>query len=295
MDLEKRALDILQAFQGDEPYQLSYSGGKDSDVILFLAQKSGVTYEAVHNLTTVDAPETVRYIKAKKGIRISYPAMSMWQLIVRHKTPPTRLMRYCCEELKENSGKGKKVITGVRKAESRSRRENHGIVTFTKPNRTVRGLVDDERFYATSKGGVVVLNYDNTETHRMVESCYRTSKTLINPILDWDDEYLWWYIRRNCIEINPLYGEGFGRIGCIGCPMAGKSRWREFARYPKYKEAYLRAFEKMLEYRKACGNKDVVGWKTAQGVFDWWMEDENIRGQMGMVFEEDSFIGYKES
>ena len=29
------------------------------------------------------------------------------------------------------------------------------------------------------------MNYDNSEVHRMVESCYRTSKTLVNPILEW--------------------------------------------------------------------------------------------------------------
>ena len=64
------------------------------------------------------------------------------------------------------------------------------------------------------------MNYDNSEVHRMVESCYRTSKTLVNPILEWDDEYLWWYIQKEQIEINPLYREGFQRIGCIGCPMS---------------------------------------------------------------------------
>lgn len=220
MDLEKQALEILRAFEGDEPYQLGYSGGKDSDVLLHLAGKSGVKFQAVHNHTTVDAPETVRYVRSKKGVVISYPRMSMWQLIVKHKTPPTRRMRYCCEELKEYSGTGKKVITGVRKSESRNRKENHGIVTFTKPDRTARMLTDDELFLSNSKGGIVVMNYDNSEVHRMVESCYRTSKTLVNPILEWDDEYLWWYIKKEQIEINPLYHEDFQRIGCIGCPMS---------------------------------------------------------------------------
>lgn len=294
MDLEKQALEILRAFEGDEPYQLGYSGGKDSDVILHLAGKSGVKFQAVHNHTTVDAPETVRYVRSKKGVVISYPRMSMWQLIVKHKTPPTRRMRYCCEELKEYSGTGKKVITGVRKSESRNRKENHGIVTFTKPDRTARMLTDDELFLSNSKGGIVVMNYDNSEVHRMVESCYRTSKTLVNPILEWDDEYLWWYIKKEQIEINPLYGEGFHRIGCIGCPMAGKKRWREFARYPKYKEAYIHAFAKMLEYRKACGNKEVAGWKTPEGVFKWWMEDQIMEGQMSMVIEGNVITGFRE-
>lgn len=32
MDLEKQAIDILRTFASDDPYQLAYSGGKDSDV-----------------------------------------------------------------------------------------------------------------------------------------------------------------------------------------------------------------------------------------------------------------------
>lgn len=109
MNLEKQAIDILQTFAGGEPYQLAYSGGKDSDVILYLAKKAGVPFAAVHNLTTVDAPETVRYVKSKKGVTIEYPKKTMWQLIVEKTYPPTQKSRYCCAELKERSGKGKKV------------------------------------------------------------------------------------------------------------------------------------------------------------------------------------------
>lgn len=298
MDLEKQAIDILQTFAGNEPYQLGYSGGKDSDVILHLAKKAGVPLVAVHNLTTVDAPETVRYVKSKSEVLIEYPKMTMWQLIVKHKTPPTRRFRYCCEELKERSGVGKKLITGVRKAESRKRAQNQGIVTFTKPNKEIKKRADDENFQSTAAGGVVVLNYENAETRRMVESCYRTSKTLVNPIINWDNDYLWWYIRHEGIEINPLYNGGCpggcSRIGCIGCPMGGKSRHKEFAQYPKYKEAYIRAFDRMLEYRRQCGNKDVIGWKTAQGVFDLWMEDKNIDGQYSMDFDGIDLIGFNE-
>lgn len=153
MDLEKQALDILQTFASDEPYQLGYSGGKDSDVILHLAKKSGVKFIAVHNHTYVDTPETVRYVRSKKGVIIEYPKYSMWQLIVKHKTPPTRLFRYCCEDLKEYSGKGKKLITGVRKAESKNRKLNQGIVTFAKPNKKIKENVDAINFHKTNRGG----------------------------------------------------------------------------------------------------------------------------------------------
>ncbi len=297
MNLEKQAIDILQTFAGGEPYQLAYSGGKDSDVILYLAKKAGVPFAAVHNLTTVDAPETVRYVKSKKGVTIEYPKKTMWQLIVEKTYPPTRRSRYCCAELKERSGKGKKVVTGVRKFESRSRAENGGIVKILNPRKELREKVDNVNFRSTRQGGVVVLNYDNSDVHRVVENCYRTSKTLVNPILEWDDDYLWWYIRHDGIEINPLYKNGCpggcARIGCIGCPLSGKSREEDFYRYPKYKEAYIRAFDRMLVERRRRG-LEVYNWETGVNVFDWWIEDKNIDGQYSMNFDEAKLIGFKE-
>ena len=158
MDLVKQAIDIMRNFEGEEPYQLGYSGGKDSDVILHLAIKSGVKFNAVHNHTTVDAPETVYYVRKKVNrglVKVEYPKESMWQLIVRLKTPPTRLYRYCCKYLKEYSGIGKKLVTGVRKYESRNRFENQGIITFTRPNSKVKEYVngDEKRNTKTQTEG----------------------------------------------------------------------------------------------------------------------------------------------
>ena len=60
---ERIAIERLKAFEPEDGYFLAYSGGKDSDCIKILAQLAGVKFEAVHNLTTVDAPETVRYMQ----------------------------------------------------------------------------------------------------------------------------------------------------------------------------------------------------------------------------------------
>lgn len=144
---------------------------------------------------------------------------------------------------------------------------------------------------------MVVLNYENSEVHRTVENCYRTSKTLVNPILEWDDEFLWWYIRHEKIEINPLYKNGCqggcNRIGCIGCPLSGKSREEDFYRYPKYKDIYIRTFDRMLAERRRKG-LEVYNWKSGINVFDWWMEDENIDGQYSMDFDGADLVGFKE-
>ena len=105
---ESIAIERLRAFEPEtEPYYLCYSGGKDSDCIRILAELSGVKFEIHHNLTTVDAPETIQYIKSISGVIIDkarYPDgthKTMWNLIVKKRMPPTRIMRYCCTELKE--------------------------------------------------------------------------------------------------------------------------------------------------------------------------------------------------
>ena len=100
---EQRAIQYLRSFQPEsEPYYLCYSGGKDSDCIRILAELAGVKHECKHNLTTVDAPETVHYVWDTIGKEnVEYPEFTMWQLIVKKKIPPTRLARYCCEKLAE--------------------------------------------------------------------------------------------------------------------------------------------------------------------------------------------------
>ena len=281
LEKEKTAIQRLKAFEPEsEPYYGCYSGGKDSDVIRILLELAGVKHELVHNLTTVDAPETVQYVKSLKDVRIDRPEKTMWQLIEEKKIPPTRLIRYCCSELKERGGKGRVKVTGVRWDESKNRSDNQGTVTIIGKPKTVQKTGEElgVNFTSTAKGGLV-LNDDNDESRRMVEMCYRTTSTMVNPIIDWTDADVWTFLKYYGCESNPLYQCGFCRIGCIGCPMAGKHRYAEFRRYPKYKLNYIKAFDRMLDNLKKDANNNGeisnIGWQSGEEVFRWWM-GENI-------------------
>lgn len=153
---EQRAIEYLRIFEPkSEAYYLCYSGGKDSDCIRILAELSGVNYEIHHNLTTVDAPETIKYIRSIPGVIIDRPPLTMSQLIVKKKFPPTRIQRYCCEHLKERGGQGRLKIMGVRWAESPNRKANHGKVTVIGKSKTMQKLAEAENanFQLTVKGG----------------------------------------------------------------------------------------------------------------------------------------------
>ena len=105
--LESVAIERLKTFEEQavsmhpDGYYLAYSGGKDSDVLLHIAKKSGVKFSAHHNLTTCDPPEVIYHIRTHPEIEISKPKMTMWALIRKKGMPPRRNVRYCCEKLKE--------------------------------------------------------------------------------------------------------------------------------------------------------------------------------------------------
>ena len=285
-DKEAYSIDALRSLCKDG-CEIMDSGGKDSAVLVHIAKKSGIPIKVVHNLTTVDAPETVYYVRDKfkklreEGIdaEIVKPKETMWQLIEKKGTPPTRLIRYCCAALKETYGVGKKIATGVRRSESVQRKNNQGLVTVFNPTKELIDKADNENFHITSKGGVV-LNLDNDETRDTYEYCYRTRKAIVNPLIDWTDSDIWEYIRAEKIELNPLYECGWSRVGCIGCPIAGKHRYFEFKKYPTYEAAYKKAFEKMLIRRTEKGLKIMDAWKDADAVFRWWMEDKTDPNQI---------------
>lgn len=280
---EAAAIKRLKAFEPEtEPYFLCYSGGKDSDVIRILTSLAGVKHDIVHNHTTVDAPETIYYVRSIPGVIIDKARdkdgnhITMWNLIPQKLLPPTRFARYCCEELKERSGKGRVKITGVRWSESKSRLDNSGVVKIIgKPKSTQKFAESIGADYSVTKQGGLIMNDDNDESRRMVEHCYRTTATMINPIVDWTDDEVWKFLRHYGCRSNPLYQCGNRRIGCIGCPMQGyKGMKADFERYPKYRQAYIHAFDRMLENLRFKRDTGDITWRTGLDVYKWWVGDD---------------------
>jgi phosphoadenosine phosphosulfate reductase len=195
-------------------------------------------------LTTVDPPELLSFIKKEyPGIQVHRPVLSMWQLIVKKRMPPTRIARYCCEYLKEGGS-------------DRSREEGRIIATGIRWEESVR------------RG-----------KRRMVEQCRnQPGKNFLHPIIDWTSVDIWDYIRRENVPVCSLYAEGWKRIGCILCPMATlEGKKRDMERWPKYAENYKLAFKRMIAARAEAGLgpflNDKMGGRgaTPEEIFDWWV------------------------
>lgn len=241
----------------------------------------------------MDAPETVYYIRSIPGVHINRPPMTMWQLIVHKKIPPSRVMRYCCEALKERGGKGRLKVTGVRTAESVSRAKNRGMVNIIGKEAMVRKTADDfGADYSVAQKGGMILNYDNDAERRMVEHCYRTTSVMVNPIIDWTDEDVWTFLGHYGCKSNPLYQCGKTRVGCVGCPMQGFHGMKaDFVRYPKYRAAYVRAFDKMVKAREEAGLKGRINWFCGEDVMKWWCGDDLDQITMEEIYDDTGSSG----
>ena len=187
VDKEAKAVEIARMFCPPEGFYLAYSGGKDSSVAKKVLDIAGVMYDPYYNMTTVDPPELVRHIirqfdaviyefstgvsrffrtdghrlikcdesdmpdDRRRIVHFSIPDYPMRKLIVKHKIPPTRLLRYCCEELKEVGGVGRVVVTGVRKHESDSRKASQGDVVVFNGKKAAQMM--NTNFALTKRGG----------------------------------------------------------------------------------------------------------------------------------------------
>lgn len=224
------AIERIRMFCPPEGYYGAFSGGKDSCVIKELAKIAGVKVDWHYNVTTIDPPELIYFI-------LKYHSDVVWNrpekpLLIKliEKGFPTSQNRWCCEYYKERGGFGRRVLTGIRSHESNKR-----------------------------------------AGRKLVEQCFKdTSKTYVNPIIDWLVIDVWEFIKNNNLPYCSLYDDGFKRIGCVLCPKASKyNRLREAQRWPRLTKAFLKSFIKLYQNKRE--RETFKRWKSGEEMFNWWL------------------------
>ena len=251
---EKLALKL-----SDKGFYVGFSGGKDSQVVLDLIKRAGVKFEVFYNVTTIDPPENVYFIRKNyPEVIFSFPKENFYKIVER-KGMPTILKRFCCAILKEINGVGRCVVTGVRAEESK-KRSSYTELTLMKRKKVENESKDIDKMSE--------LNF---------QCVSGKDKFILNPILHWTEKDVWQYIKENNLPINPCYKE-MKRVGCVFCPFAKRKEILMFCkRYPKMKENLLKSIQKYLDKKEGEGH-----FSDAEDFFSWWISRKSFREYEGL-------------
>lgn len=201
----KQSVNLIKTLDGLDP-ELAYSGGKDSDIILALAQLSGIRFFPIYKMTTIDPSGTIEHAR-KKGVEIRKPKLTFFQLIEK-KGFPSRFARFCCSELKEYKILDK-CILGIRAEESKARKERYKEPTIC----------------------------------RIYNKKDRVEQFL--PILYWTNKEVEEFVNYYHIDCHSLYYENgkFNpnkRLGCLCCPLKSDRGLEDFKKNPRFVKQWIK-------------------------------------------------------
>lgn len=112
---------IIREHEPPEGYYVGFSGGKDSVVLLDIVKRAKVKHETFYNITTIEHPETLEFVKSFPEITFLEPKNTIDELIIKKGFPPLRTIRYCTTELKVKHGRDRLKLLGIRAEESKRR------------------------------------------------------------------------------------------------------------------------------------------------------------------------------
>ncbi len=236
-----------------EMYVASFSGGKDSQVVLDLVTRvipgedllvvySDTGYELP---TSLDLYKTVEKIYSKKYPTIKFllaknheKVLNYWDLM----GSPSNVHRWCCGVMKTAP------LYKLLKAVSNLGRQPH-VMSFigTRAEESLR----------------------RSTYQRVAKDAKHTNVLNVSPILEWNTTEVWLYLLFNRLPINSAYKKGLGRVGCVICPFG--SDWNDYLCNHIFSETTRPFLDKIREIVKKNGVKDVENyirsgnWKIRAG------------------------------
>ena len=257
VDLIRKSEKMALRLDPENGFYNTFSGGKDSQCLYHLVKLAGVKAKTHMNLTSVDPPEVIRFVKQQyPDVELIKPKMSIYDMAKKKHLLPTMRLRWCCAEFKETNGAGKVTLIGIRKEESARRAKRGEIAT------NIKGKRNEETFDQWSE-----------HEEQMVACVGGKDKILVSPIIYWKERDVWEFLNVNGIPHCKLYDEGYTRIGCICCPMSQpRQKAKEIKHWPHVKRNWLKTIQWLIDNGYIDHN-----FTDAETGFKWWISGKSYK------------------
>ncbi|UCE13668.1 MAG: phosphoadenosine phosphosulfate reductase family protein [Candidatus Heimdallarchaeota archaeon] len=200
--LEQEAIQFIQRkAEQYEKHVVAYSGGKDSLVTLDLVVQSNISFEIIFLDTGLEYPETlknIQLIEQEYQKRVFIHKNESWDFWERFDQfgPPSRNSRWCC--------KSAKLFPA------------NEILDYLFPNdKKVLSYIGRRRYESLGR----------SREPRISQNPWIPKQVTAAPINNWSAFEIFLYIHKHNLNqfLNPLYNNGFIRIGCWVCPASSLS------------------------------------------------------------------------
>lgn len=257
VDLIRKSEKMALRLDPENGFYNTFSGGKDSQCLYHLVKLAGVKAKTHMNLTSVDPPEVIRFVKRNyPDVELIKPKMSIYDMVKKKHLMPMRTLRWCCAEFKETSGAGKVTLIGIRKEESARRAKRQEVST------TIKGKRTEETFDQWSE-----------HEEQMVTCVGGKDKILVSPIIYWTERDVWEFLNSSNIPHCEMYDHGYTRIGCICCPMSQyRQKIKDIKRWPHVKRNWIKAIQWLIDNGYIDHNIT-----DAETGFRWWISGKNYK------------------
>lgn len=267
----------------DGKVYISFSGGKDSTVLLHLVRSLYPDCKAVFADTGLEFPEIRSFVKTKENVECVKPEMHFKEVIKKYGFPviSKEVSQKVYEIRNTNSDKLRdKRLHGDSKGNGKLSKKWHFVVDapFKCSDRCChvmkkRPMKKIKNLYPII--GTMASESSLRKMKWLEKGCNSfTGKVQSTPISFWTEKDIWDYIKSRDIPYSKIYDMGYKRTGCVFCMFGLWTESKHNNRFTQLEKTHPALHKYCME---KLGLKDVIDWinhKLDGGQIDMFEEQQ---------------------